>query len=212
MIKRIGTILTIFSVFLIAISKANGYKHSVTSNNDISRVNQYEPLEVKTYLIRQFIPFINTWSGGHKEKPKNEPYRIVVLGDKGSTNVQKTVEYLENEFEVGGRKILDRRIDIRHYDSLEEYLKSSWKADIFYLQEIRRSNELAPIFAYTTKHNIFLLSDGKDLCIKGAHVGFYISGGRVTFAVNRCAVEQAGIKFNYQVYEQANRIINNCNE
>lgn len=175
-------------------------------------IAQSDPLAVQTMLISRFVSFMNTWTGGHTKQSKTTPFLIVVLGHESNSKVKELYASLKNVYQKQKVKILNRPVIVKQYNSLEEYLLSGSKADIFYVKEIKKGAELSKIIKHSSVNNIFLLSDGRDLSSRGIHVSFYVSGNKVTFAVNKCSAERAGIKFNYQVYQMASRVINNCDE
>lgn len=170
-------------------------------------------MEIQAMLIRKYIKFINSWNGNHLSQTKTTPFHIVIIGNSSSSNVKKTYTFLKKEYENQNIRILNRRVSVKQFNDLNSYVKSGIKANIFYLKDIRKSSELAPILKHATKHHILTVTEGKDLCMnKGVHIGFFIREQKVAFVVNKCSVEKSGIKFKYQVYDQAYKVIKNCNE
>ena len=173
-----------------------------------------DPLHVRTMLISKFALFIETWDV--KTTTKHHSFTIVFIGNKSNYKVKEAYKHVKSTYETGKVKILNRPVTVKLYSNLSEFKESGVIDDIFYINGIKKSTELNSLLQYANTNNILTLGDGKELCAKGVHITFHIvyvnREYKVAFSVNKCAIEKAGIKFTYQVYEMADRVIKNCND
>lgn len=141
------------------------------------------------------LNFVKKWDG---HLPSTKPIVYAVLG---STNLEDyfTAIYKDQE-------ILNRKVIVKKFDSLEELKKSGERVDVIFVSRYQKKY-INEIVNYCEVNHILSISDTKGFSKEGIHVTFYIeysgTSGTIKYRINQTKAKASGIQFNYMILERA---------
>jgi hypothetical protein len=157
-----------------------------------SRAEEAREYDVKAVFIFNFLKFVDWPPSAFKDQDA-----AVVVGILGDDPFGAAFDRA-----LADRKAHDRRIVVKRYATFEDFQSDAAGADTpaCHLLFIGGSPERVSKVLQTLKKSATLtVGDSEEFAERGGIVGFYLSEGKVRFAVNPDAAKRAGLQISSQL-------------
>lgn len=160
----------------------------IVSHDRAARAAEYGEYEVKAAFLLNFARLVQ-WPTSAFRDPE-EPILLGVLGrDPFDGALESMVE---------GRRAGPRTLRVKHIAHVREITTCH-----MVFVSAPESAPLAEILAAARGASVLLVGDGNDFARKGGAINFYSDEGKVRFAINRQAAEDAGLRISSRMLSLA---------